>query len=414
MSSRYLIPLAVAAALAAPVANAWELDAYPGQPKGDWIFRLGLTQVNPTDQTLKISAPGDTPQYIVADSDVSVSGTVAYMITDHIATELLLAYPFTHGLDLKGDGANDTRIGYVDQLPPTLSVQWHFNPTGVFRPYVGVGLNWTLFGGEELRGNAKSAFEDAGIYNAKLSMDDSFGAAAQIGADIRTGEHWLVNFDVRYIGISSKTTLTGRDGEGARIRQNLGDADINPMVYTVAVGYQWGAPAKPVVAPPPPHPPPPPPPPPAKCSDSDGDGVCDVDDKCPNTPAGTKVDKVGCPLEQTLMVNFAFDSSELTPESITELERVVTFMNDVSFATARIEGYTDSKGTKEYNLALSDRRAKAVLDYLTSRGVNPDRLTWKGFGMENPIAPNTIDGKDNPEGRAKNRRVMLIRTDSGG
>ena len=114
------------------------------------------------------------------------------------------------------------------------------------------------------------------------------------------------------------------------------------------------------------------------------------------------------------MVNFAFDSSELTPESISELERVVTFMNDVSFATARIEGYTDSKGTKEYNLALSDRRAKAVLDYLTSRGVNPDRLTWKGFGMENPIAPNTIDGKDNPEGRAKNRRVMLIRTDSGG
>ena len=47
MSSRYLIPLAVAAALAAPVANAWELDAYPGQPKGDWIFRVGMTGVNP-------------------------------------------------------------------------------------------------------------------------------------------------------------------------------------------------------------------------------------------------------------------------------------------------------------------------------------------------------------------------------
>jgi OOP family OmpA-OmpF porin len=136
--------------------------------------------------------------------------------------------------------------------------------------------------------------------------------------------------------------------------------------------------------------------------------VCDVDDKCPNTPAGTKVDKVGCPLEQTLKVLFDFDKAELRPESITELERVVKFMSDVPFATALIEGHTDSIGTEEYNQGLSDRRAKAVFDYLTSRGVDPARLKSIGYGETRPIADNKT-----AEGRQMNRRVMLIRTDTG-
>ena len=91
---------------------------------------------------------------------------------------------------------------------------------------------------------------------------------------------------------------------------------------------------------------PPPPPPPAKCSDGDNDGVCDADDKCPGTPAGIKVDSVGCPLEQRLKLLFDFDSAELRPESISELERLVKFMSDVPFATALIEGHTDSVGTR--------------------------------------------------------------------
>jgi OOP family OmpA-OmpF porin len=177
----------------------------------------------------------------------------------------------------------------------------------------------------------------------------------------------------------------------------------------VGIAFGWGPPRPaPAVEEPAAPEAPPPPPPPAKCSDSDGDGVCDADDKCPDTPAGTKVDKVGCPLEQTLKLLFDFDSAELRPESITELERVVKFMNDVPFATAEIDGYTDSVGTDAYNLKLSDRRAKSVFDYLTSRGVDPSRLKSMGYGEANPIAPN-----DTAEGRQENRRVMLIRTDTG-
>jgi outer membrane protein OmpA-like peptidoglycan-associated protein len=110
---------------------------------------------------------------------------------------------------------------------------------------------------------------------------------------------------------------------------------------------------------------------------------------------------------QTLKVLFDFDSAELRPESITELERVVRFMNEVPFAAALVEGHTDSVGTEEYNLALSDRRAKAVFDYLSSRGVDPSRLRSVGKGEAEPIADNTT-----AEGRQQNRRVMLIRTDS--
>jgi len=181
---------------------------------------------------------------------------------------------------------------------------------------------------------------------------------------------------------------------------------LNDVVAQVGLALGWGPPRPAPAAPEPP--PPPPAPAPAKCVDSDGDGVCDEADKCPGTPAGAKVDKVGCPLEQTLKLLFDFDSAELRPESITELERLVTFMGDVSFATALIEGHTDSVGTEAYNLALSDRRAKSVFDYLTSRGVDPARLSSVGHGELKPIADNAT-----AEGRQLNRRVMLIRTDTG-
>ena len=382
MSSRYLIPLAVAAALAAPVAAHAQEGTYD---PGKWLVRVGMSQLNPDSWNLNL---GDGTA-VVVDSDLSPTATVEYMITPHIGTELLVAWPFTHGLDLDSGSRPLDRVGHVDVMPPTLSLNWHFNPNGVFRPYLGVGFNYTLFSGEETSG---------AVAGADLKLDDGIGAAGQAGVDIGQ-RNWFFNASVRYIDLSTDVSLNGTD---------LGTADLNPWVYGIHVGYRFGhmippAPvAAPVVAPPPP------PPPPAKCADTDNDGVCDEADKCPGTPAGTKVDSVGCPMEQTLKLLFDFDSAELRPESLTELERVVKFMGDVPFAKAMVEGHTDSVGTEEYNQALSDRRAKAVFDYLSSRGVDPARLSSIGHGELKPIADNTT-----AEGRQLNRRVMLIRTDSG-
>jgi outer membrane protein len=381
MSSRILIPLAVAAALMAPMTASAE--------KGDWLFRVGMSQINPDKTNLVVPGVGD----IVVDSDLSPTFNVTYMLTDHIGTELMAAWPFTHGIDLKTGGGGVDRVGNVDVLPPVLSLQYHFNPNGTWRPYIGAGINYTMFSSEETRG---------ALSGASLKLDDSFGAAGQVGIDIAPANNWFLNLDVRYIDIGADAELNGAD---------LGTVNIDPFVYGVHVGYKFGAPAPvaaaaPVVAPvvaPPPAPAPEP-----KCGDADNDGVCDADDKCAGTAAGVKVDSVGCPLEQTLKVLFDFDSAELRPESITELERVVKFMGDVPFATTLVEGHTDSVGSDAYNMALSDRRAKAVFDYLSSRGVDPARMNSVGKGETAPIADNAT-----AEGRQMNRRVMLIRTDSG-
>ena len=132
MSRRFLISLALAAALVVPaIASA---DVAPGQPKGDWLFRLGVSQLNPTSSPgLKnpLNSPTGGPD-LTADSDVSVTGTIAYMLTDHIGTELLLAYPFSHGVDAKFSGGSKQRIAHVDILPPTLNLQWYFLPNHKF------------------------------------------------------------------------------------------------------------------------------------------------------------------------------------------------------------------------------------------------------------------------------------------
>jgi OOP family OmpA-OmpF porin len=147
--------------------------------------------------------------------------------------------------------------------------------------------------------------------------------------------------------------------------------------------------------------------------DSDGDGVYDGIDQCPNTPRGTEVDKRGCPIKKALFepgkeklllegVNFAFNSDVLTPESHEILDKVAGSLQDWPEVRVRVEGYTDSIGDDEYNLGLSDRRANSVRSYLISKGVAEGRLEAKGFGEADPIASNETEA-----GRAQNRRVEL-------
>jgi outer membrane protein len=394
MHSKILQAMVVASLAAAPLAVL--ADSAPGEQKGDWIVRAGFSQVNPKKENLEVNLDPDVQEYVVVDSDISFTFDVTYMFHNNFGVELLAAYPFTHAIDYKFGDSGKSRIAHTDHLPPTLSLVWRpMGAEATWQPYVGVGVNYTTFMDETTRVSGALA-------GAKLKLDDSFGPAAVVGLDIAAGENknWFLNANVRWIDIDTDANVD--------VLGDIGTVEIDPWVFGVHVGRRFGAP-KPVVAAAPVAAvvaaPPPPPAPPA---DSDGDGVVDSADKCPGTPAGVKVDKVGCPLEQTLKLLFDFDSAELRPESINELERLVKFMGDVPFATAMVEGHTDSKGSDAYNLKLSDRRAKAVFDYLSSRGVDPARLSSIGKGESAPIADNATE-----EGRQENRRVMLIRTDSG-
>jgi len=206
-----------------------------------------------------------------------------------------------------------------------------------------------------------------------------------------------------------------RNGDGSRtvqvrpeIRQRwdfaTGDTYSDTLVQ-VGIGLGWGPPRPaPVVA----EAPPPPPPPPAKCSDQDGDGVCDADDKCPNTPAGDRVGPFGCSCDVVIRTHFAFDSAELTAEDKATLDGVATRLKDLQFVEGTATGHTDSVGTAEYNQKLSERRAQAVVDYLAAKGVGQGRIKAIGMGLTKPIADNATE-----EGRAQNRRVTIRRTDCG-
>ena len=107
-------------------------------------------------------------------------------------------------------------------------------------------------------------------------------------------------------------------------------------------------------------------------------------------------------------VLFDFDKAELKPEADTELQKAADVIRQKGKGVILITGYTDSKGTDEYNQRLSLARAQAVKSWFEAQGLNQD-FQVAGQGAKNPVAANTHpDGSDNPEGRAKNRRVEII------
>ncbi len=140
--------------------------------------------------------------------------------------------------------------------------------------------------------------------------------------------------------------------------------------------------------------------------DSDKDGVPDYLDKCPGTPLGTLVDKDGCPLPPekvsiTLAIEFDTDKAVIKKKYHDEIGRVAEFLKKYPNAKGAIEGHTDNVGGAAYNQKLSERRARAVMDYLVKKyGIDPARLEAKGYGLTRPIASNKT-----AEGRQNNRRV---------
>ena len=144
--------------------------------------------------------------------------------------------------------------------------------------------------------------------------------------------------------------------------------------------------------------------------DSDGDGVPDSRDACPDTPRTHRVDSRGCSivLEEVaridLTVQFDFDRSVVKPEYMAEIRALADFMKANTDVSAVLEGHTDSVGTEAYNQALSMRRVNAVRQVLIDQfGIAASRIRVEGYGETRPIASN-----DTAEGRAQNRRVQSV------
>ncbi len=152
--------------------------------------------------------------------------------------------------------------------------------------------------------------------------------------------------------------------------------------------------------------------------DNDGDEVPDVEDQCPNTPGQTEDDPLGCPKKPALVVvtdcevkitqqiHFAFGKAVIRAQSYPVLNAVVEVLKKNPSIKLQIQGHTDSVGSNEANLELSEERAASVRRYLVARGIDISRLESKGFGEEKPLVAN-----NSKENRALNRRVQFMRTE---
>ena len=209
------------------VATGLAMAAMPAQAyeKGDWIIRGGVGVVDPSSTAYE-SVPDDLK--IIVDSGTAVTLTGVYMLSPNWGFEILASTPFSHDIKAAAiSGPGEIKIGETKHLPPTFSFQYHFMPDGKFQPYVGAGLNWTLFFDESI---------DETIFGtgASIKIDDSFGFAAQVGGDFLFGDRMTLNFDLRYIDISPDVTLTdpieGSDTIGI---------DIDPIVYSVNLGFRF-------------------------------------------------------------------------------------------------------------------------------------------------------------------------------
>jgi len=110
-------------------------------------------------------------------------------------------------------------------------------------------------------------------------------------------------------------------------------------------------------------------------------------------------------------VLFNFDSAQLSTKAEANLKDIATIINEIPEGLVKVIGHTDAKGTDQYNLKLSKLRAQSVAEFLVKQGVDRSRLSPEGRGEKDPIAKNEMNGKDNPDGRQKNRRVEFILPD---
>ncbi|WP_422139160.1 OmpW/AlkL family protein [Endozoicomonas sp. ALC020] len=222
--NRNVLSLTIAAAIAVSATSAQAYEA------GDFIFRGGVASVQTDVDSGGLKTNGDENKNATVDvnNDTQLGLSFTYMLSDKFGVELLAATPFKHTLKGKGDLAGLGDFAEVKHLPPTLSLQYYpMDKNARFQPYLGLGLNYTVFFSEDFKGSASDIYSD-------LELDSSLGLSGQLGFDYQLNEHWAVNAAVWYMDIN--TTAKFRDDSGHRYKL---DAELDPLVYMAGVSYRF-------------------------------------------------------------------------------------------------------------------------------------------------------------------------------
>ncbi len=211
-----LIGQAAYAADVSPVAEPTP-EAPAVSALSPWQIRVRGLGVITNDEGKVNGVPGSDLSYsdsVIPELDIT------YYFTDNIAAELILG---TTRANVYGEGSIDGlgKIGSTWLLPPTLTLQYHFTDFGAFKPYVGAGINYTMFYSQD----AKSADD--------LDIKNTFGAAVQVGFDYMVNDHWGLNFDVKKIFLKPDfdVTVGGTDLKGS--------AKLDPWLIGAGVTYRF-------------------------------------------------------------------------------------------------------------------------------------------------------------------------------
>lgn len=189
----------------------------------DWLVRGRIINVNPNDSSTQV--PSVANSGVSVNSDTTLELDFTYMLGNNLGLELILATT-KHGVTGTGALAG-ADVSNVRVLPPTLTLQYHFAPKASVRPYVGAGLNYTVFY------NAKRGAALVANNATDIDYDNSFGLAAQAGLDIDISKDWFMNLDVKYIDMDTTATITGGALAGTV------DVDINPWVVGIGIGTRF-------------------------------------------------------------------------------------------------------------------------------------------------------------------------------
>lgn len=331
------------------------------------------------------------------DEGHGVHFSLGYFLTRHFAVEAAADYSWFSGSEA-GDRDSEARAIKFGGL-------FAFSRNAQFEPYFGLGA-----------GLANNKFKDPSDTRRRAFGEATLGVMAPIG------DWWGIRGEVAYRytdGIPRQVAGTARNSaneamlrvglmfplakqtagvtvpepQPRRVRDSDGDGvpdhldecpDTPPGVRVDARGCPL---------------------------DSDGDGVPDYLDECPGTPAGVQVDERGCPVTTEIErkfedVNFGFDQDQLTSYAQSTLDRTAQELRELiqkdPGLRVSVEGHTDSIGPAEYNVGLGERRARSVRDYLAGKGIERERMDISSGGETRPIASN-----DTAKGRLLNRRVEI-------
>lgn len=196
-------------------------DAPVGKAANTWMVRLRAIEVMPTvtSSTITLYNGTNLGGSVKASNAFMPEVDFSYFFTDNIAAELIAATT-QHTLSVSDTLAGSPVVGQIWVLPPTLTLQYHFMPKNAFSPYLGVGINWTIF----YNGSAAAPFN-------RLTATSTVGPALQAGVDWNFKGHWFLNADVKWIYMNTTASVNGGLVHAK--------TDLNPVVLGLGVGYRF-------------------------------------------------------------------------------------------------------------------------------------------------------------------------------